>query len=360
MRQICGPPHFQSPSRVATNQNQNPRYPIYARVARRFPPCRGGRGWRGGQATGVGVVIVHRSPQQFRAGALLLQVAWLVEGVGSSSLHLHGSRRRPDRPSLLAAPSLSPCAGAVIGRMFLILRNGEHPMPDTAAVSYLRTSSATNVGGDSDVRQRLAIAAFADAQGFAVVREFYDAAVKGGDPIDVRPGFASLLQWCDENAVRTILVENASRFSRDLIVQETGHAMLKARGIKLIAADDPDAFTSDTPTATLIRQILGAVAQFEKAALVAKLRGARERKRAATGRCEGNLKGYDRTRPELVAAAHALRGAPLRTIAGTLAIQGFTTSTGRPFSAAQVARLLRYEPASELAAIRLDTAALDC
>jgi hypothetical protein len=55
----------------------------------------------------------------------------------------------------------------------------------------------------------------------------------------------------------------------------------------LIAVDDPDAFTSDTPTAALIRQILGAVSQFETASLVAKLAGARFGKRQANGRCEG-------------------------------------------------------------------------
>jgi hypothetical protein len=37
----------------------------------------------------------------------------------------------------------------------------------------------------------------------------------------------------------------------------------------------------------MVRQILGAVSQFEKAGLVAKLRHARERKRATVGRCEG-------------------------------------------------------------------------
>jgi DNA invertase Pin-like site-specific DNA recombinase len=37
----------------------------------------------------------------------------------------------------------------------------------------------------------------------------------------------------------------------------------------------------------MVRQILGAVSQFEKAMLVAKLKGARERKRTATGKCEG-------------------------------------------------------------------------
>jgi len=43
----------------------------------------------------------------------------------------------------------------------------------------------------------------------------------------------------------------------------------------------------DDPTRVLIRQVLGAVAQFEKSVIVAKLRAARVRKRRETGRCEG-------------------------------------------------------------------------
>ena len=43
----------------------------------------------------------------------------------------------------------------------------------------------------------------------------------------------------------------------------------------------------DAPTRTLIRQVLGAVAQFEKPVIVTKLRAARVRKRRETGRCEG-------------------------------------------------------------------------
>jgi hypothetical protein len=35
-----------------------------------------------------------------------------------------------------------------------------------------------------------------------------------------------------------------------------------------------------------VRQILGALSQFEKASLVAKLKAARERRKAQTGRCE--------------------------------------------------------------------------
>jgi DNA invertase Pin-like site-specific DNA recombinase len=69
-----------------------------------------------------------------------------------------------------------------------------------------------------------------------------------------------------------------------LVVQEIGYQMLKARGIELITADAPDSFLSATPTGVLIRQILGAVHQFDKAMVVQKLRGARDRKSALLGR----------------------------------------------------------------------------
>src|SRR3954453_20874749 len=157
------------------------------------------------------------------------------------------------------------------------------------AVAYYRTSSAANVGADKDslARQRDAVIAYAKAHGLEIVREFNDPAVSGADPIDQRPGFVELLAYVHGNGARTILVENASRFARDLAVQLAGHDLLKARGIELIPVDAPDHFLDETPTAVMVRQILGAVAQFEKAGLGQKLRHARERKRAETGRCEG-------------------------------------------------------------------------
>ena len=161
------------------------------------------------------------------------------------------------------------------------------------AVAYLRTSSAANIGADKDSerRQREAIQGFARRAGYEIVDEFYDAAVSGADAIDARPGFAAMLKRIEGNGVRTIIVETASRFARDLMVQEVGYAMLKERGIELIAADSPQSFIEDTPTARLIRQVLGAVAEFDKAMTVAKLRGARERKRKeATERRDGGAK----------------------------------------------------------------------
>jgi DNA invertase Pin-like site-specific DNA recombinase len=224
----------------------------------------------------------------------------------------------------------------------------ENASTNGLAVAYLRTSSATNVGGDSSARQREAIKAYTTAAGLNVAQEFYDAAVSGADPLDQREGFTGLLAWCAETGVRTIVVENASRFARDLIVQETGHALLKAQGFSLIAADDPDAFIADTPTASMVRQILGAVSEFEKANLVAKLKGARDRMSATAGcRIEGR-KGYAETNPELVREAKRLarknpktgKARSLREIAAELASLGFTTALGKEFSAAQIQRLI--------------------
>jgi DNA invertase Pin-like site-specific DNA recombinase len=181
-------------------------------------------------------------------------------------------------------------------------------------MAYLRTSSSANVGEDkdSDKRQRAEIDAFAKRAGYEIVAEFYDTGVRGADPIDARPGFAAMLERIAGNGVRTIIVETANRFARDLMVQEVGHARLKEQGIELIAADNPSSFIDDTPTAVLVRQVLGAIAQFDKAMTVSKLRGARERKRRETGKCEGR-KPLAEQFPEAVAMARRLRRASPKT-----------------------------------------------
>lgn len=220
------------------------------------------------------------------------------------------------------------------------------------AVAYLRTSSATNVGEgkDSHVRQLRAVEAYAKQAGYSIKEPaYYDAAVSGADPIDTRPGFRALLAYLAENAdVRVILVETANRFARDLIVQETGYRLLKERGIELIAVDTPAGFLDDTPTAQLVRQVMGAISQFEKANLVAKLRGARERKRAVAGKCEGR-KAHSEFNPEVVELVRELRrtvGAEgktmsYRAISSELAHQGHRNRMGNPYHASAIRSMLR-------------------
>lgn len=217
----------------------------------------------------------------------------------------------------------------------------------TKAVAYMRTSSSTNVGEDKDSvkRQRAAIEAYANASGHIIADDdwYYDPAVKGADSIETREGFAAMLARIEGNGVRTIIVETANRFARDLMVQEVGFDMLRKQGITLIAADSPNAFLDDGPTSTLIRQILGAVAQFEKASLVAKLAGARRRKAAqnASGKC-GGRKSHAELRPEAVEIAKALReqGLSLRAISEALFSAGHATANAVAFSPSAVLSML--------------------
>jgi DNA invertase Pin-like site-specific DNA recombinase len=216
------------------------------------------------------------------------------------------------------------------------------------AFAYLRTSSATNIGEDKDSgrRQLQAIETYARRAGIELVGTYHDEAVKGSDPIDTRPGFAALLEALEANGTKTIVVETANRFARDLMVQEVGYAMLRARGIDLIAADSPISFLDDTPTARLIRQVLGAVSEFEKAMLVAKLRGARDRKRRTGVKVEGR-KSISEQRPETIELARSLaRSRPkggkrsLREVASALAEAGHTTQTGKPYAATAIKLML--------------------
>jgi DNA invertase Pin-like site-specific DNA recombinase len=83
----------------------------------------------------------------------------------------------------------------------------------------VRTSSATNV---------------AKSSGYALVDWFNDPAVSGADPIESRPGFAALPDRIENNGVKAILIEDASRFARDLVAQELGVIMLIKRGMRVI------------------------------------------------------------------------------------------------------------------------------
>ena len=211
------------------------------------------------------------------------------------------------------------------------------------AIAYYRTSSASNIGEDKDslTRQNVAVEAYAKRAGYTIVETFYDAAVSGADALDARPGFAEALKRIAANGVRTIIVETASRFARDLIVAETGFRRLRDAGITLIAADAPNSFLDDTPTSAFIRQVLAAVQELDRAMIVSKLKGARQRKRATGVKVEGR-KSYSEAVPSTVERAKALKaeGLTLRQVADRLASEGHQTSAGTPYQFTAVGRMI--------------------
>lgn len=159
------------------------------------------------------------------------------------------------------------------------------------AFAYVRVSSTAQVDGTGLDRQEESIRAFAKANGYKIVQVFSDKGVSGTtDGVD-RPGLADLANALEEGI--TVIVENADRLARDLLVsevilgqfRETGVPVFDCSGIELTNIDGDS-------TRTLIRQVLGAVAEFNKTQLVQRLKASRERIKAKEGRCEGR-KPYD-------------------------------------------------------------------
>jgi DNA invertase Pin-like site-specific DNA recombinase len=141
-------------------------------------------------------------------------------------------------------------------------------------------------------------------------------------------------------------VEDASRFARELVTQELGLLALMKRGVRVLTASGDDLTDSSDPSRVMMRQIAGSFAQYEKTRLVAKLRSARERRRAAEGKCEGR-KSHAESNPDMVTLAKQLRRKrpkggtmSLRAIADELAVAGYVNEKGRTFDARSVKSML--------------------
>jgi DNA invertase Pin-like site-specific DNA recombinase len=156
------------------------------------------------------------------------------------------------------------------------------------AVAYLRVSGFGQVDGDGFPRQREACDQYADRNGIAIVGEYRDEACSGCTDADAREAFGQMVERIAGNGVRVVLVERADRLARDLIVGETLIATLRKLGVKVIEACSGLDLTDTTdPSRILIRQVLGAVAEFNRREIVGKLAKARRRIRESRGRCEG-------------------------------------------------------------------------
>ena len=222
-------------------------------------------------------------------------------------------------------------------------------MAAAEVVSYVRVSGKGQADGDGPERQRQAIERFAKASKLTVIEEYSDLGVSGTKELADRPGLAGLIDRLESNGVRTVIVERADRLARDLMVQEVILGQFSKIGARILTTDGVDLTSSDDPTRRLIRQVLGAVAEFEKNVLVLKLRAARERKRAKGERVEG-VKPYGHLPAEkaVVDRMRQLRRKPANNkrlsvakIAAYLNAEGHRNRAGREWSAQLVHHVLK-------------------
>ena len=226
-------------------------------------------------------------------------------------------------------------------------------------VSYYRTSSQANVGDDKDSKKRQEVSCdlYAKRNKSVVVNTFYDAGVSGSTNALDRPEFKRMIEWCEDNEVRTILVEDVKRYARDIVMQETTYRTLASMGYEIISASGDVKFDDDLQS-TLMRQMVGAFAEYDRKAIALRLKVARERKAKENeergvrtlngfGKCSGR-KSYEEKDTELVREAKRLaRRNPLtkkkrsiRTISKILFDLGHTTSSNTPLSPSTIQRMV--------------------
>jgi DNA invertase Pin-like site-specific DNA recombinase len=210
------------------------------------------------------------------------------------------------------------------------------------AYAYLRVSGRGQVDGDGFPRQQAAIDRYAGAHEYQVMHTYREEALSGKTELENRPALQTMLTDLEENGVTVVMIEKLDRLARDLMVQETILGDLRRRGITLISVMEPD-LCSDDPSRKLIRQIMGAIAEYDRCMIVARTRAARERIRASGRRCEGR-KRYGERADELTTLTRILRmgseGYTWSAIAAELNTCGLTSRYGGKWHPSQIGRIL--------------------
>ena len=146
---------------------------------------------------------------------------------------------------------------------------------------YVRVSSDGQKGEDKDglKRQQRAIAAFAKAHGYAVVKVFSDEGVSGTIPHNARPEFKHLLAALYGNGVRTVVIEDVDRLGRDAEVILNAIGDFRRAGFILVTSKGQD-LTASGVDARLKTGIDAVIAEYARGQLVERLASARQRARS--------------------------------------------------------------------------------
>lgn len=228
-------------------------------------------------------------------------------------------------------------------------------------VAYLRVSSEGQVDGYGLDAQEASVRSWAKARGHRIARVCRDEGLSGALDAAERPGLSCALEALDDGTAEGVIVARLDRLARQLTVQEAALAMAWKLGGRVFTADAGEVLADDMddPMRTALRQIVGVIAQLDRALVTKRLRDGR-RAKAATGRksvgdyafgYRGEGKGRDRdAAPDAAEQAAVARivhlrrdGASYRQIATTLDAEGIAPRRAASWSAMAVRNVAERE-----------------
>lgn len=224
-------------------------------------------------------------------------------------------------------------------------------------VAYCRVSTDSQLDGFGLEIQQETIEQWAAQNGHVIVGAFHDEGVSG--TVAERLALGAALEVLRAGEALGLVVLRLDRLARDLVLQEQILADIRRMGAQIFSTsegeqsylvDDP----SD-PSRKLIRQVLGAIADYERQMVSLRLSSGRRRK-AANGGYVGGLHRYgyraDPSRKELVpdereqrvvARILSLRasGRTLSEIAAALDREGYPPRRAARWNHVSVSRIIK-------------------
>ena len=151
------------------------------------------------------------------------------------------------------------------------------------AIGYERVSTEAQLDGLGLDIQHDAIAELAATEQLVLAATYRDEGISGSEGLDTRTGLARALDHIAEHPGTVLIVPRLDRLARDLMVQESILADIwKAGGTVLSCSQTERAYCHpddpSDPARTLIRQVLGAVAAYERAMIRLRLTRGRRRR----------------------------------------------------------------------------------
>lgn len=224
--------------------------------------------------------------------------------------------------------------------------------------AYLRVSTDRQAEkGQGLGVQEQAIRAWAKAHGHRIVAWFRDEGLSGSEGIETRVALANALTSLKDSSAEGLVIYRLDRLARDLILQETLLRDIWAMGAHVFSTDSAEAGnlqnTPDEPSRKLIRQVLGAVAEYERSMIALRMKAGRRRKHERGGFAYG-APGYGYRSEERALVAHVdeqvalgrivelrAEGRSIRQIIAQLEREGHRPKRGEVWNVGTLSRIVR-------------------
>ncbi len=215
------------------------------------------------------------------------------------------------------------------------------------AVAIVRVSTEDQALGPE--AQRRDITAWAARSGVSIA-SWHEDRLSGATPAEDRPGLLAALGALRQHRAGLLVAAKRDRIARDVVIAATVEQLARDAGARVVTADGVS--VEDTPEAALMRTLMDAFAQYERALIrartkaalrVKRARGERYSRRAPLGfRLEGERLVEDATERAVLERVRALRseGLSLARVASRLNAEGVKCRGGR-WHVTSLARALR-------------------